>query len=134
MGDVGLVEVVVRENWTRKFCHVVSKHDIVPRMLLAPFESIAESLRAILPYWQDIMANDNEIVADSFIEDACRTLHNNVMQYTCTVANYGLDSPRELDGVITRSPYRPFGTYMFCSVEGIACIDNFEAVSKILHL
>ena len=47
VADVGLFEAVGRENWTGNFCHVVSKHDIVPRMLLAPFESIAKSLRAI---------------------------------------------------------------------------------------
>jgi len=134
LGDVGLAEAVGRENWAGNFCHVVSKHDIVPRMLLAPSESIAEPLIAILPYWQGIMAKDSKTVPDSFIQDACRTLLNNVLQYTCTVTNYGPDSPRELDGVIKRSPYRPFGTYMFCSGEGAACIDNSETVLKILHL
>ena len=29
-GDVGSVEAVGRENWIDNFCHVVSKHDIVP--------------------------------------------------------------------------------------------------------
>jgi len=134
MGDVGLVEAVGRENWSGNFCHVVSQHDVVPRLLLAPFESIAEPLTAILPYWQNIMANDCKHVPDSFIQDACRTLLNNVLQYTCTVANYGLDSLKEFDGVIKRSPYRPFGTYMFCSSEGAACIDNSETVLMILHL
>ena len=47
VGDVGLVEAVGRENWTCDFCHVVSKHDIVPQMLLVPFESIVEPLIAI---------------------------------------------------------------------------------------
>jgi hypothetical protein len=125
VGDVRLHEAVGRENWAGNFCHVVSQHDIVPRMLLAPFESIAEPLIAILPYWQSIMANDNKRVPDSFIQNACRTLLNNVLQYTNTVA--------ELDGIIKRSPYRPFGTYMFCSGEGAACIDNSETVLKMLH-
>eukprot|EP00253_Pinus_taeda_P015650 PITA_15650 len=134
VGDVGLVEAVGRENWAGNFCHVVSKHDIVPRMLLAPFESIVEPLIAILPYWQGIMANDSKTVPDSSIQDAGRTLLNNVLQYTHTVINYGPESLRELGGVIQRSPYRPFGTYMFCSGEGAACIDNSETVLKILHL
>ena len=47
VGDVGLVEPVGCENWTRKFCHVVSKHDIVLQMLLVPFESIDEPLIVI---------------------------------------------------------------------------------------
>ena len=33
-----------------------------------------------------------------------------------------------------RSPYRPFGTYMFCSSEGAACIENSEIVLKMFHL
>jgi len=134
VGDVRLVEAVGRENWANNFCHVVSKHDIVPRMLLAPFESIAEPLIAILPYWQGLIANDSKDEPDYFIQDACRTLLNNVLQYTHTVANYELDSLRKLDGVIKRSPYRPFGTYMFCSSEGAACFDNSEIVLKMLHL
>ena len=47
VGDVGLVEAVGHENWTRKFCHVVPKHDIVPHMLLVLFELIVETLIVI---------------------------------------------------------------------------------------
>eukprot|EP00253_Pinus_taeda_P015146 PITA_15146 len=42
VGDVNLVEAVGRENWAGNFLHVVSKNDIVPRMLLAPVESISD--------------------------------------------------------------------------------------------
>eukprot|EP00253_Pinus_taeda_P006790 PITA_06790 len=133
LGDARLHEAVARENWSGNFCHVVSQHDVVPRMLFAPFESIAEPLIAILPYWQSIMVNDSNHVPDSFIQDACRTLLHNVLQYTGTVANYGRNSPTESEGVIKRSPYRPFGTYIFCSGEGAACIDNSEAILKMLH-
>jgi len=103
-------------------------------MLLAPFESIAEPLIAVLPYWQGMMDNESKNVSDFFIQDACRTLLNNVLQYTYTVANYGFDSGRELNGVIKRSPYRPFGTYMFCSSEGATCIDNSQTILKMFHL
>jgi len=112
VGDVRLVEAVGRENWAGNFCHMVSKHDIVPRMLLAPFESIAEALLTIFPYWQGK-------VKYSFIQDACRKLHKNV-----------LDSLSKSDG---RNPYRPFGTYMFCSSNGAACIEDSETVLKMLH-
>nr|ABK24815.1 unknown [Picea sitchensis] len=125
VGDERLVEAVGRENWGGNFFHVISQHDIVPRMLLAPIESIAEPLTAILPYWHDK-------VADSSIQDACRTLLENVLQYTYTVAYYGVDS-RGSDGVIKRSPYKPLGTYMFCSSHGAACIDNSETILKLLH-
>ena len=100
-------------------------------MLLVPFDSIDKSLITILPHWEAIMVNGN--VPDSLTQHAYRNLLNDVFQYTHTVANHGLDSPSEL-AVIKRSPYKPFGTFMFCSSEGAACIDNSETILKILHL
>jgi len=44
VGDVRLVEVVMCEYWAIKNFQVVSNNDIVPRMLLALFESIVEPL------------------------------------------------------------------------------------------
>ena len=61
VGNIGLVEAVGRENWIGNFCHVVSKHDIVPQMLLVPFESIVEPLIAIFPCWQSIMVNGRKM-------------------------------------------------------------------------
>jgi len=113
VGDGRLVEAVGRENWGGNFCHIVSKHDIVPRMLLAPFESIAKPFTNIFPYWHGIN------VPDSSIQDACKTLLNHVL-------NHVVDSPI--------SPYRPFGTYMFCSSNGAACIENSETVLEMLRL
>nr|ABR16032.1 unknown [Picea sitchensis] len=109
VGDERLVEAVGRENWGGNFCHVVSKHDIVPRMLLAPFESIANPFTTVFGYWQ------GKNVPDSLIQDASRTLLNHVL-------------------VSPSSPYRPFGTYMFCSSNGAACIENAQTVLEMLHL
>ena len=116
VGDKRLVEAVARENWGGNFCHVVSKHDTVPRMLLAPLESIAKPLIAIFPYWQGIH------VPDAFVQNSCRMLLNNV-----------LDSLMELNEAVKRSPYMPFGTYMFFSINGATCIENSETVLKMLH-
>jgi len=115
VGDANLVEAIGRENWGGNFCHVVSKNDIVPRMLLAPFESTAEPLNALLPYWWGRITNARTDQPDSFIQNAYRTL---------------LQSVRESD----TSPYKPFGTYMFCSSHGAACIANSETVLEMLRL
>ena len=80
------------------------------------------------------MVNDNANVPDSFTQVASRTFLNNVLQYNHTVANHGIKSLRDLVGVIKRIPYKPFGTYMFCSIEGAMCIDHSETILKILHL
>ena len=90
MGYARHVEAVGHENWASNFCHVVFRHDIVPRMLLTPFESIVDSFIAILPHWQGIIGNDSEDIHDSFIQDAYRTLLNYVLQYTHTVATMRL--------------------------------------------
>ena len=50
MGDESLVKAVGREKYVGNFCRVVSKHDIVPRMLLGPFELIAGALSTLIPY------------------------------------------------------------------------------------
>ena len=80
------------------------------------------------------MVNGSANVPDSFTQDASRTLLNNVLQYTHTIANHGLDSLGDLARVIKRIQYKPFDTYMFCSSEGAAWIDNFETILNILHL
>ena len=61
------------------------------------------------------MTNARNGQLDSFIQDAYRTL---------------LQSVRELD----TSPYKPFGTYMFCSSHGAAYIAKLEIVLAMLHL
>eukprot|EP00253_Pinus_taeda_P021819 PITA_21819 len=112
VGNERLVEAVGCENWGGNFCHVVSKHDIVPRMLLAPIESIAKPFTTICSYWQGIN------VPDSLIQDAARTL--------LTLLNHALVSPS--------SPYRSFGTYMLCSSNGAACVENAQTVLEMLRL
>eukprot|EP00253_Pinus_taeda_P032539 PITA_32539 len=109
VGNERLVEAVGRENWRGNFCHVVSQHDIVPRMLLAPIESIAKPFTTICSYWQGIN------VPDSLIQDAARTLLNQIF-------------------VSPSTPYRPFGTYMLCSSNGAACIQNTQTVLEMLSL
>eukprot|EP01018_Ginkgo_biloba_P007342 Gb_37859 [translate_table: standard] len=133
VGDARLAEAIGREDWAGNFCHVVSKHDIVPRIFLAPYDSIAKPLNAVLPYWWTRMANVSNNAPNPFCQDACRSLVNNVLQYTSTIANYGAETIKEPDGVIKRSPYRPFGTYMFCSNNGAVCVENSEAALKMLH-
>ncbi|XP_059077752.1 protein EDS1B-like [Cryptomeria japonica] len=127
VGDVRLEEAIGRENWSGKFCHVVAKNDIVSRILLAPLESISEPLSAILPYYGSLMGNASMAVSHPSIQEACKALLNNVLQYTSTIANNYVG---ESD---LRSPYRPFGTYMFCLKHGAVCIEDSEAVLKMLH-
>ncbi|GLJ28092.1 hypothetical protein SUGI_0551570 [Cryptomeria japonica] len=124
IGNTTIREAIGREDWLGRFCHVVCKYDIVPRMYLAPYESIAKPLDAILPHWQSKMDIDYVAVSHLSISESCTTLLNNVMKCTSTIAN---NCP------CVRSPYVPIGTYMFCSTHGAACFDDSEAVLKLLH-
>ncbi|XP_057867959.2 lipase-like PAD4 isoform X1 [Cryptomeria japonica] len=127
VGDARLGEALGREDWSGKFCHVVSKYDIVPRMLLAPFRSIAKALNAIVPHWQAIMGIYSVAASHFSIQKACKILFKKVVQCMSTMAY----SYRGESGY--RSPYRPFGTYMFCSTNSAACIEDPEAVWKMFH-
>jgi len=49
------------------------------------------------------------------------------------MANYGVDSLRWSYGVIKRSLYKPFGTYMFFSGHGTTSIGIHDVVLKTLH-
>ncbi|GLJ44995.1 hypothetical protein SUGI_0947200 [Cryptomeria japonica] len=55
------------------------------------------------------------------------SLCDSVLKFTSTIAkNYPGES-------VLRSPYRPFGSYMFCSTQGAACIEDREVVLKMLY-
>ncbi|GLJ12514.1 hypothetical protein SUGI_0192420 [Cryptomeria japonica] len=127
VGDASLGEAIGREDWSGCFFNVVSKYDIVPRMLLAPSESIAQPLTVILAYWGSIMGKASMEVSSPPDQEACKSLLKNVLQHTSTTSsNYTEESG-------LRSMYRPIGTYMFCSTHGAACIGDPEAVLKMLH-
>ncbi|XP_057831759.2 lipase-like PAD4 [Cryptomeria japonica] len=110
VGNAALRESVGSQDWLGRFCHVVSKHDFVPRMLLAPFESIALHLNSIFPQGERIMGNDSDSI------QAFRELLDNVK---CLGES---------------SPYKPFGIYMFCSTQGAACIEDSQAALEMLIL
>ncbi|XP_059077033.1 lipase-like PAD4 [Cryptomeria japonica] len=126
-GNAIIREAVGREDWLGRFCHVVCKYDIVPRMYLAPYESIAKPLGAIVPHWRSKMDVDCVAVPLLSISEACMTLLNNVLKCTSTTANNYPGEPGD------RSPFVPIGTYMFCSTHGAACFEDSEAVLKLLH-
>ncbi|GLJ06443.1 hypothetical protein SUGI_0039280 [Cryptomeria japonica] len=125
VGNSILGEAIGREGWTGKFCHVVSKHDIVPRVLLAPVMLIEKPLKVLVPHWWGVM--HTVAATNPSIKNDCRTFLKKFLEYTSTIANdsAGVSDPPSI--------YRPFGTYMFCSDQGAACIDDSEAVLKMLH-
>eukprot|EP01018_Ginkgo_biloba_P037611 Gb_07530 [translate_table: standard] len=147
VGDTKLSQAVRRENWSGNFCHVISRHDIVPRILLSPLKSIRSALRALLPFWWKSMITTSTSKCDvnkmphPLSQDEAQSFVQRVIERASQVVNYAsaaaVASANLLLGgmknVIKHSPYRPFGAYVFCSTSGAACIDNFEATLQMLY-
>eukprot|EP01018_Ginkgo_biloba_P037610 Gb_07529 [translate_table: standard] len=147
VGDTKLSQAVRRENWSGNFYHVISRHDIVPRILLSPLQSIHRPLRSLLPFWWKSMTKPSTSKYDvnktrhPLSQDEARSFVQRVIDHASQVVNYAsaaVAAPANLllggmKNVIKRSPYRPFGAYVFCSTSGAACIDNFDATLQMLY-
>ncbi|PKA54525.1 hypothetical protein AXF42_Ash000360 [Apostasia shenzhenica] len=94
LGNEALSRSILRERWNGKFCHVVSQHDLVPRLLFLTQSSITLLHSSqFLTKWPPLLLKRSE-----------------------------------------ESVFRPFGSYLLCSSEGAVCIDNPDAVIRMLCL
>ncbi|KAL8171771.1 hypothetical protein V2J09_023575 [Rumex salicifolius] len=129
LGNKSLSRALLRQRWAGSFCHVVSKDDIVPRLLFAPLGSFNAQLHCLLQYWQlSITSPRFGSSALQIPEEDKSRLLGVVLAYTESQANA---PPKEEAG---RCSFWPCGSYVFCSEEGAVCVDNAVAVVKLLHL
>lgn len=140
VGDRIWSHALRRENWARYFIHFVMKYDIVPRMMLAPLSSFQEWLQAIFafinpksPYYQH--------EANVRSSDASKNFFMTVMRSASSVASYVACNLKgctnllleAVSNIVQLSPYRPFGTYIFCTGNGkLVVIENPDAVLQLL--
>ncbi|XP_056170511.1 protein EDS1L-like isoform X2 [Syzygium oleosum] len=104
--DCTFCHAVQREGWSDCFVHFVTKHDIVPRILLAPRSSTTELLQEIPPFFNPHHKADEAKVA---------LLFGNVMKTASCVASQAAcaltESKHTLFDTMSRfiklSPYRP---------------------------
>ena len=121
-----------RENWARYFIHFVMRYDIVPRIFLAPLSSITQEFQPVLEFlktnssnapWEalafytNVMRNASSVASHA----ACKLMGNtNLLLETVT-------------SFIELSPYKPFGTYVFCTGNGkLVVLSNPDAVLQLL--
>ncbi|XP_065876558.1 lipase-like PAD4 [Euphorbia lathyris] len=130
VGNESLSRAILRQRWTGNFCHVVSKHDIVPRLLFAPLPLLIPHLHSLLQFWQLSMTSPHfgplsanlpyQTISDIFtnvaasLQQLIQTRAEGVTKMTCA--------------------FWPFGNYFFCSQDGAICIDNAISVVKMMHL
>ncbi|KAK9292400.1 hypothetical protein L1049_020367 [Liquidambar formosana] len=126
LGNECLSRAILRERWGGNFCHIVSKHDIVPRLLLAPILSLTPQLNLLLKFWHLSMTSPQFGNLPIPLPEEEKT---NFFFFVLTYVK----ASAEAEGSAV-SPFWPFGNYLFCSEEGSICVDNAMAVLKMLHL
>ncbi|KAL8189478.1 hypothetical protein R6Q57_029044 [Mikania cordata] len=127
IGNEPLSRAIHRQRWGGNFCNLVSKFDIMPRLLFAPLAPINTHLRTLLKSWQLTM-NSPFFIRDlgvQLTEHEKSELFHFVLRY--------VDATVRSPGVITNS-FVPFGNFMFCSSDGGVCIDDTVAIVRMLHL
>lgn len=134
VGDFIVSHALNREKWSQHFVHFVMRYDIVPRILFAPLSSIQQEFEHILHYFT---ANNYHFPRESIAAD----FYTKVMSNTSSLASHAacklMGSTNLLLETLTNfiqlSPYRPFGTYVFCTGNGkLVHLDNPEAVLQLL--
>ncbi|KAM6563206.1 hypothetical protein CsatB_023204 [Cannabis sativa] len=134
LGNESLSRAILRERWGGNFCHVVSKHDIMPRLLLAPSATVTPQMQLLLQHWHLSMGTTT--TAPHFGS------HQNV-----AAAQLGDPEKAEFFGLIMACLnnssseealknllFWPFGNYLLCSKDGAICLDNAASVIKMMHL
>ncbi|XP_057761995.1 protein EDS1-like [Arachis stenosperma] len=130
-----------RENWSNFFMHFVMRYDIVPRILLSPLSSFDQRFEAVSQFF-----NPNHKLKSFMSESVGRSSHTSdffsvVMSNAAKVTSHAVskligtpDSTLEIiANFVPLSPYRPFGTYIFCTGNGKhVVIRNPDAVLQIL--
>ncbi|KAL5076295.1 hypothetical protein RYX36_015279 [Vicia faba] len=128
-----------RQNWSRRFIHFVMRYDIVPRIFLAPFSSIEKLFSPVLQLLTP--DNDNFESQDSIRDSVSCEFYSTVMRNAATVTRHVacnlMGSTNLLLETMTNfvelSPYRPFGTYIFCNGNGqLIVVNNSEAVLQLM--
>ncbi|KAI4343796.1 hypothetical protein L6164_011104 [Bauhinia variegata] len=128
-----------RENWSRFFVHFVLRYDIVPRIFLAPLSIIEENFAPIL---QLLIPKSQTSTQNSIVRSNVTSgFYVNVMRNAATVTSHAactlMGSTNLLLETATKfidlSPYRPFGTYVFCTGNGkMVVLRNADAVLQLM--
>lgn len=131
-----------RENWSRYFFHFVMKHDIVPRILLAPLSSLDQSLEPVSQFFNPKSKSFmNESIgrateASDFYFAVMSSAASVTSHAACKLMGTTDAALETLANFFPMSPYRPFGTYIFCIANGKEAkqivVRNPDAVLQLL--
>ncbi|KAA8540880.1 hypothetical protein F0562_024982 [Nyssa sinensis] len=138
-GDRMFPHALRRESWAHYFIHFVMKYDIVPRIMLSPFSSIERELATILSFFNPKSANfeQQSIGRDNmtlnFFMIVMRNASSLASHAACNLMGCTNLLLETVTNFIELSPYRPFGTYIFCTRNGeLVVVKNPDAVLQLL--
>ncbi|KQJ89078.1 hypothetical protein BRADI_4g23367v3 [Brachypodium distachyon] len=131
LGNEALSRAILRERWGGNFCHVVSQHDVVPRLLFCPLDAVPVRIIVGLQLQQWPGCTRHVGTVTNSVEDAEQeALQQLIQAHSRVVAmEQKLAAPEMRGG----SPYRPFGAYVLCSPDGAACVDGLTAAVQMLY-
>ncbi|KAK2438848.1 lipase PAD4 [Trifolium repens] len=127
LGNKSFSQAISKERWDGNFIHVVSNHDIVPRLLFAPITPLTSQLNFLLPFWH-LSSTSPEFgkLAVQVSDNEKAKLFTAVLDYLEAATHNG-----EASGSIL---FHPFGNYFFVSEEGAVCVDRPVTIIKMMHL
>ncbi|XP_039130359.1 protein EDS1L-like isoform X1 [Dioscorea cayenensis subsp. rotundata] len=139
IGDNLFCQALQREDWSSCFLHFVMTMDIVPRIPLAPLASLKEELHSILQF---LCPKSSCLSSNSFeISQLLSRFYFTVLRNALTISNHqsclsmgcATSLLGNLSGFIKFSPYKPFGTYVFCCNNGrLVSVKNSDAILQML--
>ncbi|CAK8530563.1 unnamed protein product [Lathyrus sativus] len=132
-----------REGWSNYFFHFVLRYDIVPRILLAPLSSFDQRFETVS---QLIDPKNKSFMSESSLGRISSTsdFYFEVISNAATVTRHAAcklmgtteATLETIANFVPLSPYRPFGTYIFCTASGNEAkqivIKNPDAILQVL--
>ncbi|XP_052182259.1 protein EDS1L-like isoform X4 [Diospyros lotus] len=140
VGDWIFPHALRRENWDDCFIHFIMRYDIVPRLMLAPLSSVGQQLQPMLQFFNPKSASLGHDSA-AMSTEAWTFFFMMVMRSASSVASHAACKTmgctnsllETVTGFVELSPYRPFGTCIFCTGNGkLVVVKNPDAVLQLL--
>ncbi|KAL9335149.1 hypothetical protein Peur_072330 [Populus x canadensis] len=133
VGDRIINLALRRENWSHYFVNFVMRCDIVPQISLSPLSSINQKLQQVLDYFnQKAQQPPNE--APAFYETVVKNASSVANYAACKIMGSTNPLLETISSLIELSPYRPLGTYVFCTGNGkLVVSSNPDAVLQVLY-
>ncbi|XP_028784104.1 protein EDS1L-like [Neltuma alba] len=139
IGNHILSHATRREKWSNYFMHFIMKYDTLPRILLAPLSSWDQRFDPVLQFFnpKSKYFGNESVVAQSLTSEFYFNVMINAANATshaaCKLMGNTNAVSETLASFIALSPYRPFGTYIFCTGSGkLIIIRNPDAVLQLL--